>query len=118
VGLTVRQATVALGLKTPSVVYDLLAARRLTGRKVRQVGRICWDIDVESVEAEKERREKGAEPPNRYRPVHFVLPDTHEAMRTGDLKSLAPEDVADWVRWHRAAAYAAQQQRVDAPLQN
>jgi hypothetical protein len=37
-------------------------------------------------------------------------------MRTGDLKSLAPEDVADWVRRKRAEALANQHQGVEAPL--
>ena len=119
--MTAEEAAEALGFKTTSRIYDLLIQGRLAGRRVRSAHNnrtLRWDIDPESVAAEKERRERGAEPPSVYRPVHFVLPDTREAMRTGDLKSLAPEDVADWVRRHRAAAFAAQPQRVDAPLRN
>ena len=44
----------------------------------------------------------------RYRPVRVGLPDTYEAMRSGDLKSLAPEDVADWVRRLRRDALERQ----------
>jgi hypothetical protein len=47
--------------------------------------------------------------------VHFVLRDIHDAMRAGELKSRAPEDVRDGVRRHRAATYAAQQHEMDAP---
>jgi hypothetical protein len=88
----------------------------LTGRRVRnERGTRRWDIDSKSVAAEKERRECAAQPSSRYRPVHFVLRDIHDAMRAGELKSRAPEDVRDGVRRHRAATYAAQQHEMDAP---
>ena len=99
--MNVLQSAEAFGLKTPSVVYELLAEGRLTGRKVRQGNTVRWEVDEASVQAEKERREQGAEPPNRYRPVFIRLPD--EGM------PYDPEERAALIRKLRDAAYAAQE---------
>jgi hypothetical protein len=106
-GMTAQEAAEALGFKTTSGIYDLLNQGRLTGRKVRHGNTIRHDIDRESVEVEKERRERGEGIRTRpVRPVHYVLPDLGDAIRAGELASFHPEDVRDYVIRKRAEALA------------
>jgi hypothetical protein len=98
--VTVQEAQEALGVSA-AVIYDCLADCRLTGRKVRIPPRTTrWEIDPESVTAEKERLERGAEPPNRYRPVFIRLPD--EGM------PFDPDERRVMIQRLRAEALAAQ----------
>jgi hypothetical protein len=107
--VTAQEAATVLGLKSTSVVYDLLATGRLTGQRIpspKNPPTLRWDIDPQSLEEERLRRERGEGPP-RY-DVVVQLPDLKDAMERGELASMAPEDVREFVQAKRAEALAAQ----------
>lgn len=107
--MTIDQAAKALNV-SPKTIRDLIAEGVLSARKRRNPrnarGGLHWWISTESVAAEKQRRAEGLPRP-KHHPVHFVLPDIGDAIRSGELASRDPEDVAEWVRRKRAEALAA-----------
>lgn len=90
--MTVQQAAKALDV-SPKTIRDLIAEGVLSARKRRNPrnsrGGLHWWVDTESVAAEKQRRAEGLPRP-KHQPVYYVLPDIHEALASGDLKSREP----------------------------
>lgn len=103
--MTVQEAANVLSA-SPATVYDLIRDGVLAAYKEpfpSNPRTRRWNIDPKSVQDYMER----GGPTPLPRPVSYVLPDIHDAMRSGDLKSLAPEDVRDWIQRLRDAALRA-----------
>ena len=107
--MNVEEAADALGLTTTSSIYDRLADGRLTGRKRPDPNNPRtkrWDIDPESVEQERLRRDRGepAPTPDPSRPLYLKLPDN----LCDAIGSLDPDAIAAYIRKLRREAAEGQ----------
>jgi hypothetical protein len=107
--VTLAEAAEASGLST-ATLSEHLRDGSLRGHKVPsetnpRTNR--WDVSPEDLEEFCQRREQGELGPPQYN-VHYVLPDLGEAIRSGELASFHPNDVAEFVRRKRAEALAVQ----------
>lgn len=106
--MTVAEAAEALGVSA-AVVYDLLGERVLAGRKRPHPNNprtLRWDIEPESVQKERLRRERGepAPTPDPSRPVYLKLPEN----LCDVVGSLDPDAIATYIRKLRREAVERQ----------